>query len=99
MPESTPAAPPPVYARVDVHRKRRQRLVRRLVRIGALIFAVVVVMAGAAFGYVEYRNHQISHITVGNLTAVPPSGVENIVLVGSTSRCALKQQNPAFGLC
>ncbi|HEY7947289.1 MAG TPA: LCP family protein [Acidimicrobiales bacterium] len=99
MPESTPAAPPPVYARVDVQRKRRQRLVRRLVRIGALIFAVVVVMAGAAFGYVEYRNHQISHITVGDLTAVPPSGVENIVLVGSTSRCALKQQNPAFGLC
>jgi LCP family protein required for cell wall assembly len=25
--------------------------------------------------------------------------VENIVLVGSTSRCALKHQNPAFGLC
>ncbi len=72
---------------------------RRLVRIGALITAVVVVMAGAAFGYAEYRNHQIGHVKVGNLTAVPPSGVENIVLVGSTSRCALKQQNPAFGLC
>jgi LCP family protein required for cell wall assembly len=61
--------------------------------------AVVVVVAGAAVGYAEYRNHQIDHIHVGNLTAVPPSGVENIVLVGSTSRCALKQQNPAFGLC
>jgi len=73
--------------------------VRRLVRIGALITAMVVVIASAAFGYVEYRNHQIGHIKVGNLTAVPPSGVENIVLVGSTSRCALKQQNPAFGLC
>jgi LCP family protein required for cell wall assembly len=73
--------------------------VRRLVRIGALILAVVVVMAGAAFGYVEYRNHQIGHLQVGDLTAVPPSGVENIVLVGSTSRCALKHQNPAFGLC
>ena len=60
---------------------------------------MVVLIAIAGFGYVEYRNHQISHIKVGNLTAVPPSGVENIVLVGSTSRCALKQQNPAFGLC
>jgi len=73
--------------------------VRRLVRIGALLTAVVVVVAGAAVGYVVYRNHQISHVKVGNLTAVPPSGVENIVLVGSTSRCALKQQNAAFGLC
>jgi LCP family protein required for cell wall assembly len=73
--------------------------VRRLVRIGALVTAIVVVVAGAAVGYAEYRNHQIDHIKVGNLQAVPPSGVENIVLVGSTSRCALKQQNPAFGLC
>ena len=36
---------------------------------------------------------------VDGLKAVPPSGVENIVLVGSTSRCALKQQSSAFGLC
>ena len=72
---------------------------RRLVRIGALVTALVVVLAGAAVAYIEYRNHQIQHIRVGNLEAVPPSGVENIVLVGSTSRCALKHQNPAFGLC
>ncbi len=68
-------------------------------RVGALLVAVVVVVAGAAFGYAAYRNHQITHIKVGDLTSVPPSGVENIVLVGSTSRCALKVQNPAFGLC
>ncbi len=99
MPESTPATPPSVYARGDVRRKRRQRLVRRLVRVGALVIALVVVVAGSAIGYTEYRNHQIDHVQVGDLQAVPPSGVENIVLVGSTSRCALKQQNPAFGLC
>jgi LCP family protein required for cell wall assembly len=73
--------------------------VRRLVRIGALLVAVVVVVAGAGFGYVAYRNHQIHHVVVNGLKAVPPSGVENIVLVGSTSRCALKQQSAAFGLC
>ena len=99
MPESTPAPPPPVYGRVDVRRNRRQRLVQRLVRVGALLVAIVVVVAGAGFGYVAYRNHQIQHVVVNGLKAVPPSGVENIVLVGSTSRCALKQQNAAFGLC
>jgi LCP family protein required for cell wall assembly len=99
VPESTPAAPPRVYARADVRRKRRQRLVRRLVQAGALLLALVVVVAGAAFAYAEYTNHQINRVVVNGLRAVPPSGVQNIVLVGSTSRCALKQQNTAFGLC
>jgi LCP family protein required for cell wall assembly len=67
--------------------------------VGIVVVAVVVVLAGAGIGYVEYRNHQISHIVVRGLRALPPSGVENLVLVGSTSRCALKTQNPAFGLC
>jgi LCP family protein required for cell wall assembly len=107
VPESTPAPPSPVYARGDSRRnvrgdarlKRRQRLVQRLVRIGALCTVILVVVAGSTFGYVEYRNHQIDHVQVGDLTATSPSGIENIVLVGSTSRCALKQQNAAFGLC
>jgi LCP family protein required for cell wall assembly len=99
VPESTPATPPPVYARGNLRLKRRQRIVRRLVRVSAVIVAVVVVVAASAIGYAEYRNHQINHVAVGDLQAVPPSGVENIVLVGSTSRCALKQQDPAFGLC
>jgi len=64
-----------------------------------VVAVVIVVIAGAAIGYAEYRTHQIHRIVVGNLVAQPPSGVENIVLVGSTSRCALKQQNKAFGLC
>ncbi len=71
----------------------------RLLRIGVVVVAVIVVIAGAAIGYGEYRNHQIHRVKVGNLVALPPSGVENIVLVGSTSRCALKHQNKAFGLC
>ncbi|HLI72927.1 MAG TPA: LCP family protein [Acidimicrobiales bacterium] len=66
----------------------------------ALVFgAVIVVLIGAVFAYAEYRNHQISRVAVNGLQAQPPSGVENLVLVGSTSRCELKQQNPVFGLC
>jgi LCP family protein required for cell wall assembly len=99
VPERTPAGPPAVYGRARVRATRRRRRVQRLVRLGVLLLAIVVVLAGTGFGYVEYRNHQIQHVVVNGLKAVPPSGVENIVLVGSTSRCALKQQSTAFGLC
>jgi len=99
VPESTPPAPPPVFGRADIRKKNRKRISRRLLRVGVVVLAVIVVLAGAAVGYTEYRSHQISHIVVNGLHAEPPSGIENIVLVGSTSRCALKQQNAAFGLC
>jgi LCP family protein required for cell wall assembly len=99
VPDSTPPAPPPVFGRAEVRKKGRSRATRRLVRLGIAAVAAIVVLAGAGIGYVEYRNHQISHIVVNGLRALPPSGVENLVLVGSTSRCALKKQNPAFGLC
>jgi LCP family protein required for cell wall assembly len=100
VPDSTTTpAPPPVYERADIRKKTRRRLRQRLLWVGIVAAAVVVVIAGVGIGYVEYRNHQISHIKVGNLVEIPPSGIENIVLVGSTSRCALKQQNAAFGLC
>ena len=99
MPESTPPAPPPVFGRADIRKKTRQRTTQRLLRVGVVVAAVIVVIAGAGIGYAEYRNHQIHRVKVDDLVAQPPSGVENIVLVGSTSRCALKQQNKAFGLC
>jgi LCP family protein required for cell wall assembly len=99
VPESTPPAPPPVFGRDEIRKKTRKRTSQRLLRVGVVAAVVVVVIAGSSIGYVEYRNHQIQRFQVGNLVAQPPSGVENIVLVGSTSRCALKQQNKAFGLC
>src|ERR1700676_5482819 len=88
VPDSTPPAPPPVFGRAEVRKKGRTRATRRLVRLGIAAVAAIVVLAGAGIGYVEYRNHQISHIVVNGLRALPPSGVENLVLVGSTSRCA-----------
>ncbi|MGD0378348.1 MAG: LCP family protein [Acidimicrobiales bacterium] len=99
MPNSTAPAPPPVFDRAEIRKKTRKRTTQRLVRVGVALVALLVVIVGATFGYAEYRNHQITRIKVGNLVALPPSGVENVVLVGSTSRCALKQQNKAFGLC
>ncbi len=99
VPESTPPAPPPVYGRADIRKKTRSRTTRRLFRVGLVVAALIVVIAGSGIGYVEYISHKIHRVVVGNLVAQPPSGVENLVLVGSTSRCALKHQNKAFGLC
>jgi len=99
VPTSTPVARPPVSAPPHRHRKRPSRLVRNLLRGGALAVALVVVVVGAGVVYIAYRDHQIQHVVVNGLRAVPPSGVENVVLVGSTSRCALKHQSTAFGLC
>ncbi|HUI04473.1 MAG TPA: LCP family protein [Acidimicrobiales bacterium] len=99
MPQSTTPAPPPVLDRADVRKRARTRTTQRLLRVGIVIGVVVVVLVGSGIAYVEYRNHQITRVTVNGLQAEPPSGIENVVLVGSTSRCALKTQNKAFGLC
>ena len=98
-PLAPPPTPPPVYRREDIRRKSASRVRVRLLRVGIVIGAVIVVLIAGIFAYAEYRNHQISRVVVNGLQAQPPSGVENIVLVGSTSRCDLKHQNPVFGLC
>jgi len=60
-----------------------------------------VLLLGAAAGYVYYEASRVKHIQVSNLAAKSDSknGTENILMVGSTDRCALKVQNPAYGLC
>jgi LCP family protein required for cell wall assembly len=62
---------------------------------------VIVLLLGAAAGYVYYEANRVKHIHVDNLAAASDSkqGTENILMVGSTDRCALKVQNPAYGLC
>ncbi len=64
---------------------------------------VLVLLAGAAAGYGWYLNHEIHRIDLKNLTSAPvkgdDAGTENILMIGSTDRCALKVQNPAYGLC
>src|SRR5579875_2412814 len=80
-------------------RTRRQRLRRTL--LAALAVVLVVVLSG--IGYLYYLTHDLRRVTVkglsGTLTTGAEAGTENILMVGSTSRCALTVQNPAYGLC
>jgi LCP family protein required for cell wall assembly len=70
--------------------------------VGTLALVVVLVV-GAGAGYAWYLNHEIHRIDVKGLTDIPTTGAdagtENILMVGSTDRCALKVQNAAYGLC
>ena len=81
-------------------RSRRRRRIRR----GALIsLAVMLVLIGSGAGYLYYVTHDLHRIDVpglsGALTTGQEAGTENILMAGSTSRCALTVQNPVYGLC
>jgi LCP family protein required for cell wall assembly len=80
--------------------RRRSHRVRRIL-LGVTAF--IVLLAGGAFGYDWYLNHQIHRITVRGLSAGLANGAdahtENILMVGSTTRCGLAEQNAAYGLC
>jgi len=64
---------------------------------------VVALLVGAGGAYAFHLDHEIHHIAVKGLVESPTSGAdagtENILMVGSTDRCALTVQNPAYGLC
>ncbi len=79
--------------------KGRHRMFRGAVV--ALVVLLVVVAGGA--GYAYYLAHGFNRVNVKGLNQALKSGqeagTENILMVGSTSRCALKVQNPAYGLC
>ena len=81
-------------------RSRVRHRWRRWVLAG-LAALLVLVVAGA--GYVYYLTHDLHRVTVRGLHSAFKSGqelgTENILMVGSTSRCALAVQNPAYGLC
>ena len=81
-------------------RSRRSRRVRRGLTIGVVVL-LVLVAGGAGYGY--YLAHGFNRVQVkglhGALTTGKEAGTENILMVGSTSRCALAHQNLAYGLC
>jgi len=73
-----------------------------LITLGSLVgLAGLIVAAGIAFLW--YENNRIHRVDVKHLATVQARGaqkdVENILLIGSTTRCGLKQQNSAFGIC
>jgi LCP family protein required for cell wall assembly len=82
---------------------RRRSRKRTMAWVGGTVMLVLVLLAGAVAGYGWYLNHEIHHIDLRNLTSAPvkgdDAGTENILMIGSTDRCALKVQNPAYGLC
>jgi LCP family protein required for cell wall assembly len=98
-PEGDPARPGPAHAAPKKKRSRK----RTAAWVGGTLALVLVLIVGAAAGYAWYLNHEIHRIDLRNLTSAPvkgdDAGTENILMIGSTDRCALKVQNPAYGLC
>jgi LCP family protein required for cell wall assembly len=84
------------------HRRPRGRH-RKAKWIAGSVVMVIVLIVGATAGYAWHLDHEIHRIDVRGLTDVPTSGAdagtENILMVGSTDRCALTVQNAAYGLC
>jgi LCP family protein required for cell wall assembly len=83
--------------------RRSTRNRRALKRTIIVIVTTLFVLLGSLLGYLWFLNSEIHRVKVNGLGAKPTAGVlrnsENILLVGSTDRCALKQQSQAFGLC
>jgi LCP family protein required for cell wall assembly len=83
--------------------KRKRSRKRTVAWIAGTFFAVLVLLVGAAAGYGWYLNHEINRIDLKNLTSSPvkgaDAGTETILMIGSTDRCSLTVQNPAYGLC
>jgi len=72
-------------------------------RVLLALVILIVAAAGSVAGYGYYLNHELHRLDVKGLTDSPTTGAdagtENILMVGSTDRCALTVQNPAYGLC
>jgi LCP family protein required for cell wall assembly len=84
-------------------KRPRSRRSQRLRRTIVVALAIVLVLVVGGVGYVYYVTHDLRRINVrglsGAFTSGKEVGTENILMAGSTSRCALKVQNPAYGLC
>ena len=63
-----------------------------------MLLVLVVLVVGGVAGDYFYLNSLVHRVNVAN-EAVRYNDTENILLVGSTSRCALAVQNKAYGLC
>src|SRR5580658_7373775 len=75
-------------------RSRRRIWIRR--SIIALGLVIVLVVGGVVADY-YYLGSLVHRVAVTRLQSSDKS--ENILLIGSTDRCALKVQNAAYGYC
>ena len=70
------------------HKQKRSWLDRVL--LGAVVFVcLLLVLVGAGYGYVQYRFHQVSKVTVKHLKIAPVGQPFNVLLIGSDSRVGL----------
>jgi LCP family protein required for cell wall assembly len=57
------------------------------VLLGAVVFvSLLLVLVGVGYGYVQYRFHQVSKVTVKHLKIAPVGKPFNVLLIGSDSR-------------
>ena len=76
-------------------RTRRRVWIRRSIIAFGLV--VVLIIGGVAADY-YYLGSLVNRVNVNTLQNSTGAS-QNILLIGSTSRCALKVQNKAYGLC
>lgn len=83
-------------------RKRRRRRTRRLLGALTIFVALCLVLAGGVYGYLRYRNGQITRVAVSHLVTDPVSQPLNILLVGDNARCGIgetKAEQQHWGSC
>ncbi len=81
------------------HRKPRSRRRTWILRGAIAVGLVIVLIVGGVVADYYYLGSLVKHKSVKHLQSVKPGATVNILLIGSTDRCALKVQNPAYGLC
>jgi LCP family protein required for cell wall assembly len=88
------------------HSHRAAKPPKRYKKTKRVLLALLILFvagAGSAVGYGYYLNHELHRLDVKGLIDAPTTGADagtqNILMVGSTDRCALTVQNPAYGLC
>jgi LCP family protein required for cell wall assembly len=81
----------------NAHGKARSRRSRLLIRGAIALGVVVVLIVGGVVGDYFYLGSLLNRQHIGHLQGGGAS--ENILLIGSTTRCGLKVQNAKFGLC
>ena len=104
MADAELVGPAGAVSRQELRRARRRgRRRRTAVKVTAIVLTVLVLLVGGVAGYGYYLYSKIHRIDVRGLTAAPTTGkdagTENILMVGSTDRCALTVQYTAYGLC
>ncbi|MGO8872424.1 MAG: LCP family protein [Acidimicrobiales bacterium] len=102
-PSLTASASPKGRGKRGGPKHRKPRRFRKTKWMLVMATVLVLALATTAAGYAWYLNRKVDRITVKGLAKDPSKGTdegtENILLVGSTSRCALSVQSQAYGLC